>query len=435
MTSWSENPSSAEINHALRKGFGRAYHWAKAGNIPTETLLNACLSDYHFNWQLEESRGDWLWQLISAASLIEHLTEPVLEAIENIREPIVGHQLCEIARHYVLAGDERFRLQLQRIVKEKPVMDAQWLGEQELIRLEDSDGFLTAVIRHGADLESREWDWFDATLTGKGIEWLGRDCTIELLNSHAVTDDRVRRFNDLWLKEQQQGEDTKRVPYRERYGNFTLEEIITAAESSEKKEVRFQVWGRGATDTDLSTVYDRLLTTSHVETLQRYLRVFETIPWPRYDARLLQLCLHDDKLVRHRAAVAIANNHDPEVRRFALEHLETPKYQEHSIRLLGRNYEQGDENRILDVIELPDDEDHLHEKLMRLMGLVKRNKTADLKAVGKLIYERTPCSFCRNSIVELLDERIGLPEAIRTECRFDVEADTRKLAGGPSWSD
>jgi hypothetical protein len=435
VTSWPVNPSSAEINHALRKGFGRAYLWAKAGKIPGETLLKACVSDYHFNWQLEESRGNWLWQLVSAASLVEQLTDPVLEAFENIKEPIVGHQLCEIAHHYVLAGEERFRLQLHRIVKEKPVMDAQWLGEQELIRLEGADGFLTAVIRHGTDLESREWDWFDRTLTHKGIEWLGRDYIIDLLNSRAVTDDRVRRFNYLWLKEQQQGEDTKRASYRDRFGNIAAGEIITSAESPDKTSIRFRGWGRHAKDTDLSTVYKRMLVTSDVQALRRYLQVFATIQWPSYDARLLQLCLHDDQVVRHGAAQAVANNSHPEIRRFALENLKNPKYQEHSIRLLGRNYEPGDENRILDVIELPDYEEHLHEKLMRLMGLVKRNKTADLKAVGKLIYERTPCSFCRNSIVELLAERIELPEAMQTECRFDVEADTRKLAGGPSWSD
>ena len=46
------------------------------------------------------------------------------------------------------------------------------------------------------------------------------------------------------------------------------------------------------------------------------------------------------------------------------------------------------------------------------------------------LYERGPCSFCRERTVHRLIERGALTEELRLECSFDANGDIRDLAKG-----
>jgi hypothetical protein len=433
VVSWPETSSSDDLTNALQKGFGRAYLWAAQGKASADCILAACLNDYRFDRQVEDARGDWLWQILSAASMAQRLSAEVLAALLRIEESDAGPQLCQLARHYALAGDDRFQSELRRIVEDRPCQDDDLLGVEELVRLEGSDGFVRAVRRHGFELLSREWEWFDGDLAYIGIRWLGEEFAISLLDSHATADANIRRFTESWQLDRRIRAAHKPVPYRERVGEYSKDEIIAAAEATDKTSTRFRGWGRFATDTDLNIIYERMLATTNVESLRRYARVFATRPWPGFDVRFLQLCLHDDENLRRLAGFAVANNRHPAVRRFALEHLKIPLHQENSINMLVANYESGDEEIVLDSLQLPEDACHLHRMLMGLRNLVEENETARCEAAVELVYENTPCSECRRAIVKLLAERVGLPEMMSAECQFDVDPDTRSLAGGPAW--
>ncbi len=90
MTSWSENPTTDDLTSAFKKGLGRVFIWAEIGKVTTQCLIDACLSDYRFDRQAEEARGDWLWQLILAAEHTEQLKEPILAAMALIENSARG---------------------------------------------------------------------------------------------------------------------------------------------------------------------------------------------------------------------------------------------------------------------------------------------------------------------------------------------------------
>jgi hypothetical protein len=122
------------------------------------------------------------------------------------------------------------------------------------------------------------------------------------------------------------------------------------------------------------------------------------------------------------------------VREFAITQLDRPEYQRYSIEMLARNYEPGDEQRIRAAITLPDDECERHWLLMSLLKFIEQRPEAESEASGELIYEHTPCSQCRYSVVTLMNNRKNLPERFREECQYDVVADTRSQVGGPTWN-
>ncbi len=428
-------PTDAEVTDALKKGLGRAYVWSMAAKVPPDCLLQACLSDYRFDRQVEEVRGSWLWQLIVAAALVDQFKDAIHEALEAIEESDAEAQLCQLARYFASAGDNRFVKQLRRIVIEKPVQEGEWLGEEELISLTGKDGFLAAVGRHGADLVSRDWEWFDRTLADTAVEKLGEESVIQMLHTAASGDNRVQRFFEAWMNDRDRQNGANKNAYREQLASYTAKDAIQAAEHPGEGHFCFRAWGRYATDADAAVVYDRMLATVDTETLRRYLQVFAKRPWPRFEERMLQLCLHEDENIRRRAARVVSNNRHQKVRAFALKHLNEPKHQEDAIEMLSANYEDGDESRALDVLSLPDDDCHLHWILMSVQKLVEDNPKAKCEEVVTLVYEYTPCSACRYSMVKLQDERVGLSDVLRDECRYDVEVGTRELAGGPTWKD
>ena len=72
---------------ALRKGLGRAsLHVREHGAAGLESrLLDACRTNWVFDAQCEGTRGEWLWEIVTAARLRAEVRAIVIEGLS--REP------------------------------------------------------------------------------------------------------------------------------------------------------------------------------------------------------------------------------------------------------------------------------------------------------------------------------------------------------------
>jgi hypothetical protein len=175
------SPTLQQQRDALQKGLGRVMQWATAGRLDDETLLAACLTDLRYDVQAEDSRGDWLWELIQATRAAVRLRVPILLALYDLADERSANQLCELARRYAEAGDDTFRMRLYEIVERKPFADHHWLGEEEIIQLDGEKAFLFAARIRGDSLPAREWEWDDGCLVRNAIERFGEGRVAELL--------------------------------------------------------------------------------------------------------------------------------------------------------------------------------------------------------------------------------------------------------------
>ena len=75
------SPSPDKQRDALRKGLGRAVQWAMTRRLEDGPLLEACLRDRRFDTQVEQSRGDWLWEMIRAVDAADRFRVPILHAL------------------------------------------------------------------------------------------------------------------------------------------------------------------------------------------------------------------------------------------------------------------------------------------------------------------------------------------------------------------
>jgi hypothetical protein len=433
------SPSLDQQRDALQKGLGRALQWAETGRLDDGPLLEACLRDMRYDVQCERSRQGWLWRMIEILDAVDRFRVPILHALYSLSDDRSAEQLCELARYYAEAGDDTFRARLYEVVEQKPIADRLWLGEEEIIQLDGEQAFLFAARVRGKSLPDREWDWDDDVLFAQAIEQFGEEPVNGLLDQ--TTDRTVASFRDEWRRqlkaEAERKEDTS---YGDRMQATKASDIIAAAESN--GEVigfyRLRGWGRRADKAELEAVLRHLWEAREPSVVANLLKVFSARALPRFDDRLIELCRHGDDEVRRLAIQALEENEHLAIRDFALAELQIELRGKSVVGLFARNYWQGDEQRILESIKLPDDDWDLHTLLMDVLDVLEANPDADCSQLGLVVYASTPCENCRLRAARLLHGRDAAPAWLIEECRADCCEETREFAAeiaGPPQAD
>jgi hypothetical protein len=234
---------------------------------------------------------------------------------------------------------------------------------------------------------------------------------------------------EAWNKSQADLEEEKRSrPSRsDEMKRIPPTEVILAAESPEAKFQDFRGWGRWADDTALNIVFERLLGSREPRVIINYLRVFSGRAFPRVVPELISLCQHNDPEVRRRAISALKNSSHPLVRQLAENELERCLPDGSALGLFVKNYQAGDEQRIIERVEIPEDANQQHWLFQDAVKILEENPKAECSQLAVAIYALNPCSFCRHHAAKLLRDRQVAPVWLIEECRFDAEPDTQKL--------
>ncbi|MCA9087248.1 MAG: hypothetical protein KDA90_01295 [Planctomycetaceae bacterium] len=334
-------------------------------------------------------------------------------------------QICELARRYAMNGDVRFRKRLYEIVETKPFPDCPTLGEEEIIELDGEQAFLFAARVRGERLATREWEWDDENLVHHAVERFGEDRISPMLADSA--DAGIKRFYRNWREQVKRTSEGVKT-HRDRMRSYSVDDIIMAAHGHDSC-YWFRGWGMQADETALNSVLTSLWEENEPIVITRLLRVFSNRSLPKFDTRLMGLCQHNDKDVRHLAFKALAQNANEAIRTFGLQQL-TSGATGSVISLFVKNFEKGDEKRILEAMSLPEDPCELHGLLMSVINVLEANPAADCCSLAVTVYGSTPCQNCRFYAARLLHRQNVAPEWLIEECRFDADENCRQLFEG-----
>jgi len=411
-----ETPTTEQQRDALQKGLGRAKQWARAGKLADESLLEACLEDQRHDTQLEETRAEWLWGMVQEAGAAERFRAPILHAVQRLDDERSACQLVQLAFYYAKGGDEAFLARLREIVEAKPSPEELWLAEGEIIELDGWDGFLLAAKSRGRRLASQEWEWSDNSFIEDAIEQFGEAEVTRCLDE--TDDPDLIRFRETWrdqiaLNPEEEGS------YEEMMRARPVEKILSIARTEEDHPVWFSGWGRYADEVDLEKLREHLWFSEDPRVIKNLLPVFFKVPLQNIDRRWFDLCRHPDSLVQHRAFSVLKNNAHPLIREFAVAELSALPFIPNVVGLFIKNYQRGDEAKILEAIELPDEVNALHWLLRDVIELLEQNEEADRLPLALLTYTETPCENCRYYAVKLLLGQNLAPEWLIEECHFD----------------
>ena len=187
-------------------------------------------------------------------------------------------------------------------------------------------------------------------------------------------------------------------------------------------------WGARANDAELHQAARGLAAARSPKDQYAHLRIFARRLFP-LDIQLRQFgrCGAGARGIgRYKRPLEITH---PEVRQLAFRLVETrAKWRSDAVELLARNFRPGDHAIALRWFEAEEDPETLHSLGMDLTNLWERYPDEETEVPMLLaMYERGPCSFCREKTVRRLVERGALTEELRLECSYDANGDVRDL--------
>jgi len=375
-----------------------------------------------YDTQCEDSRGNWLWNLVQIIGAQERFRDPLFQALQELADERSADQFCVLAVHYAKDGDDSFHARLYEIVEEKSIPHSPWIGEGEIIQLDGEYAFLFAAQVRGERLANIEWEWDDGSLTHYAVEQFGEERVTSLLKTSS--DAGIKRFFENWQEQK-----ARKLPtgdqhtHRNRMRAISVSEILEAAKGKSLR-IGFRGWGMYADEANLMKIMEAIFDGTEPAIISKLLRVFSNRALPQFDSRLIGLCQHVDEDVQQWAFNALKRNPHAAIRKFALEQLEINATSS-VVSLFIENFEKGDEKRILAATKLPEDVDQLHWLLIDIIEVLEKNPAADSSQLAVIAYASTPCENCRCRAAELLQRQGVIPPWMLEECQYDSNKESR----------
>lgn len=408
----------------LARGLGRAPLFLREHNPRPfyNALLEACVHNLAFDPQCEDSRADYLFEMIQGTPDVEFFRDRILEALRKAYRYWDARQLFDLARLFAQHGHYQARQAMyEKFDRNDTARD--FTGAEEIVQLDGLEGLLWVADRIGAQMLSEE-DYLPAE--GPLIlaeEACGQQPTWNALEETARRSERVQAY---WngLRRWRAGSQAGSKPARE-YTYPRLQEALASWRGRPPREWLFQ-WGQNASEEDVRRVEAELQTEGRRTYRRAYLHVFRYRTFPGQPDRLVQWALTERGEVAEAALMALGNLRHESLRPLALELLGQGRVSAGVLRLLVHHYQEGDHRLIAAALAGDCSPQEYHRRGGVVLEIFEENPTPDCQAALLALYEKGSCSLCREWAIDLLLAQSVLPDRIARECLFDANFQIRE---------
>lgn len=420
---------------ALRRGLGRCVIEARASTSPSPSpygplVIAACRHHQAYDPQSEGLRTRYLLELAEATGVESDVLTATVEALPVADGSWDADQLVDLARAFACDGDARAREALVAQVKLAPashdaaaaLADAD--GEAGLV---DEDMGLLFAARLLGERDDEGDAWVARSLVEDASTWFGAGAVEEALTRAALASPALERFREL-ARPPEPAHAARPAP-----GDATLERLLDDVRTTREKRLNPRgivlTWGRRASPAELARLAEVLTDERLPEDQEVLLAAFVRANFPGPPERLFALARSDRSMTSQDAFRALKHLSHPAIRPFALACLAERPLRWGALSLFGKNGVPGDGRFVREVLDgVPDDDDEVHAVSLSLLDGRPEGAPGDAWAAPLAwLYEHTPCSVCRRHAIEALVEGDTLDPAMRAECRYDCDLDTRAL--------
>ncbi|MBV9786789.1 MAG: hypothetical protein JOZ51_01335 [Chloroflexi bacterium] len=415
----------------LFKGLGRPYLYLQ--QHPTtafhDALLHACLYNPRYDPQCEGSRTEYLHGLIELSPDASSYTQLILDALADPDDEMALEQLFDFALIFAQRDDASAR----RVLYEQSADFASvgdTVGARQLIQLDGIEGFLFVAQRLGEAIDS-ETDFWDYDYVFEYLEAHTEADQLHEVLAHARS---VQPFVDRYLTPVEQFRAGRKQAADQRQAqDLPSFAALSAAIRENPRAVGFvplRNWGRGASSDEIERAARTLLTVADPKQLVAYLTIFGDRAFPLDMRRLFRLAWHEDDLVSLRTLQILTSVQHPDVRALAFELLEDDPTNGNALALLTHNYQPGDEQFMATLVAQAADHHAVHSLTSGINDVFEQNPMPGATDLLLTLYERSPCSICRGTSIDLLIECDALPAWIVAEARYDANEAIRDAVLG-----
>lgn len=405
---------------SIRRGTGLAYLLAAKHPFVdfSDEIIKACVKNFAYDGQCEESRAPYLFGLINLSQRKEKIRSVILNALATVnKDTWTLTQLFDLAKHFALQGDAEARQAIYNRFYTNPINGAPWAGYAEIIELDGLDGLLFIADKIGKALATDPGDWQDDMMVGHFQKNYPDTDGMELLRRSAVNNpDICRYFEEVERILEKRNEVRERPVYKD-----IVEEVLTTS-------WRFRRTNISPEETDL--LARQLLIETNKENQKKLLAVFKKNKFPFDSGYLLDIAMRKPKVDKKTTGLAIdalSLLKSTPIRNFALEAPTTKQFD--TLRIFKSNYKKGDAKLLAEFAIQARNEHDIEWLAIIYTDIFRSNKTPECKLPLEILYDKSPCGICRADIVKLLIANDVLSDRIKEELQFDCNEDTRGLLG------
>lgn len=440
--------NKSEFSDAIKAGRGAASLHIKEFGLSgvADVVLDACLTDYRYDSQMEGSRAGWLFDMFKGTPEYASFSLAIIEELKTNTEFWDCSQLCALVS-LIGQGDNL------------PARDAlrRWVLHQAEFGDMDDSGFASELIAcegisaitelagcYGRAL-MKDQDRNPSTLDDIFWQDTSKLAAVEsALKERAVLDEEVQLYLDYWQKEKAEIEarnrESKKIgqehlqTHSERVRQaLPIEKVLkSAAGFVGAYPGLYTRFGRHATSEELVRVLANIERSKLEEECLRLLWVFRRVDLPRIPWKLWDYLRSENVELRSATAEVLARLQDARLGEFARSLLESQDFvlaDAEMIGLLVRNFLPGDEALLMsELIRVSPKQDECHVLCERLLDIVEVNFSPSMSSLVQWAYQNTPCPHCRKrSLQQLIDNGVAGVEVIH-ESLFDACKEIRGLA-------
>jgi hypothetical protein len=410
-----------QFRHLLQIGHGRAILYARNHDVQDfrKLILDACLHCHAYDPQMEGTRASYMLDLLDLMPDKEFYYDEVLKALPGSGDDWDAAQKFHFAACLALDGNERAKRVMYESYNPGPKK-----GEAiaiDFLQMDGVKGLLFASEKIGALLmtttEKVDFGW----LLSVAKETFGEQESRGILRKAGAENPLIETYRLAEEASRNRLDDSLRKSAE--MINATYEQV--KPKLSEMTSGWITSWGQRASNADLDQAARGLAAAQDPKEQFAHLSIFARRLFPLDIQILLNLVDQEQERVGLAALRALTQITHPAVRQLAFRLVETrAKWRGQAIELLARNFRPGDHAIALRWFETEEDLETLHSLGMDLKDLWERHPDEETEVPMLLtLYERGPCSFCRERTVRRLIERRALTEELRLECSYDANGD------------
>jgi hypothetical protein len=406
----------------LAQGLGRPYLYLQRNDpapyIPA--LLQACLYNPTYDRQCEGSRAAYFYQFIQLTNQSQWFRQQLLDALADPDDEMDIDQLFDFALIFARTGDVVARRMLYEQAGEQASC-GDTSGAYQLIDLDGLTGFLFIANRFGEAMQSNHTLWDDDHLL-RHLESGAGYHSLDQLRAAASPDyPFVPSYLDAIAATQAQQKSTPRTqlvgqPYTQ------VREYIERTQG----RVSFSPlrrWSTAAEDDQIRQAANDLLQQTDPQRIIAYLTIFEKRAFPLGSEALLPFVWNSHDRIARWGIRAISLFQQPTVRELGFTLIEAQHHIGDALDIFIHNYQVGDDRYLAELLAQTVDKDSLHALGFGLNDIFIAHPNPAADVIFLDLYERGPCSLCRERFVERLRDIDRLPPWIAQEALYDANSE------------
>lgn len=420
----------AEFDRAVRSGLGSAFlHVCAHGDAEVdEELLGACLHNYVFDKQIDESRHKWLAMMIDRSGRWPMYADAILCELKRMPDdPWDFEQLVWLAVEMYERGYAAVRDMLLDIFDDAMLKYEGYTEiERAIVLVGGMPAFETAARWLGRSADGNEYQIHSLYELASDLFNKGE---VNALLEREPADLHLRAFLAA-VKEFEQISNKPYVPDAPLMMLEVFERVNAANDFSPGRGLR--QFGKICTERERMEIYGVFLKENNPYRQYAYLEVFQTTGLPDVNDKVLELLNSEHERLRNRAFAVLEQTKSPLVRERLLNLItgENEADVRRGLCLLRSNFEIGDVAMILEKLATLKDPDEIHRMSASLRDLVDHYPEESWNDVLHCLYFMEPCGYCRGWILERMIRRGAAPAQLLFEAQWDACQEVRVWARG-----